>query len=119
MRHKVHRKADCFQLCEASKQPIPGRVAYTALTLQPLPPLAASQTQQNVLPPTRAAVVEQSDVPAGAERAQELAQGARPLREVDLEDALVGQLSVGAACAAAHQVAQVYLFGAEATCVGE
>ena len=59
--------------------------------------------------PTCLAVVEERDEEVGREDGQELPEGARALREVHLEDALIGELACVGPRAAPHQVPQVYL----------
>lgn len=58
---------------------------------------------------TRLPVVEERDEEVRREDGQELAQGARALGEVDLEDALAGKLACVRPRAAPYQVSQVYL----------
>ena len=67
------------------------------------------------LKPTCLPVVEQGEEEVGREDAQELSEGARPLREVHLEDALVGQLACIGPRPPAHQVTQVDLQGCRHT----
>ena len=56
------------------------------------------------LGPTCLAVVEQGEEEVGREDAQKLSEGARALREVHLEDTLVGQLACIGPRPPAHQM---------------